>query len=135
MAHVLAALMPTFLSTPSERRATGAGAAAATGAIFLSTPSARRTTSADTSEGGSRDISIHALREEDDLLLDADADTFYIFLSTPSARRATAGNIHFAVRDAFLSTPSARRATMHRHLYGFCRYISIHALREEDDLV
>ena len=22
---------------------------------------------------------------------------------------------------------------MHRHLYGFCRYISIHALREEGD--
>ena len=56
-------------------------------------------------------ISIHALREEGDY--------------TRSA--STAG-----VR-AFLSTPSARRATDHRQHSAVGRQISIHALREEGD--
>ena len=57
-------------------------------------------------------ISIHALREESDLLLDVDRRCFHEFQSTPSARRATV--------DAF----------------GFsrCHVISIHALREESDV-
>ena len=56
-------------------------------------------------------ISIHALREEGDRAIFSASECSAQFLSTPSARRATA----FALNDAkalrFLSTPSARRAT------------------------
>ena len=62
-------------------------------------------------EGGI--ISIHALREEGDLLFMTGFSKTMQFLSTPSARRAT---------------PEARP----RHP---ARWISIHALREEGDLV
>ena len=56
---------------------------------FLSTPSARRAT--QTTKQGEKDwdISIHALREEGDMLGSAEAANEAIFLSTPSARRAT----------------------------------------------
>ena len=84
-----------------------------------------------------RAISIHALREEGDLLRAKDLIADQIFLSTPSARRATCSrrsadpqwhiSIH-ALREEgdvelppttlvmriFLSTPSARRATPSR---------------------
>ena len=58
------------------------------------------------------------------------------FLSTPSARRATAEKADSEKEELkFLSTPSARRAT------SCCKFlrplicISIHALREEGDVV
>ena len=80
-----------FLSTPSARRATktpiaiaaaianfyprpprgGRPSTQATGktyTVFLSTPSARRATPADRPEGDAEQISIHALREEGDML-------------------------------------------------------------------
>ena len=107
---------------------------------FLSTPSARRAT-LFTVIGQIKHwkISIHALREEGDLLLGVDntgrTRNFYprpprggrpacrpcrkggekIFLSTPSARRATchASRLCCALLR-FLSTPSARRATSGR---------------------
>ena len=60
------------------------------------------------SDGG---ISIHALREEGDRVVDAHLGQTVKFLSTPSARRAT-----FA--------PKCKPAE---------QYISIHALREEGD--
>ena len=79
-------------------------------------------------------ISIHALREEGDLISLSIVMAAEIFLSTPSARRATPNwdIIHEALKisihalreegdlffvhigdftEAFLSTPSARRAT------------------------
>ena len=56
-------------------------------------------------------ISIHALREEGDLL-------------TPCAR---------LILSLFLSTPSARRATAYYYSYNKLYNISIHALREEGD--
>ena len=102
-------------------------------------------------------ISIHALREEGDkppLLMLSIWHYFYPrpprggrqcfmvqalaaiqFLSTPSARRATLV-IHFGhCANAFLSTPSARRATMTLEDVNNLVTISIHALREEGDLV
>ena len=81
------------------------------------------------------------------------------FLSTPSARRATMTTcVFFWVMSIFLSTPSARRATLRGHPDGsrsrnfyprpprggrllnryrvlLWRTISIHALREEGDVV
>ncbi len=59
------------------------------------------------------EISIHALREEGDILSLANSARPPVFLSTPSARRAT----------------SLRRMLRGR------RGISIHALREEGDTV
>ena len=126
-------------------------------------------------------ISIHALREEGDLIFYQQLIILWLFLSTPSARRATdtgflraAPTPNFYPRpprggrlqtqttarlgDQFLSTPSARRAT-HSHQRGFSLLhdfyprpprggrlhkrrlrdvlvsISIHALREEGDVV
>ena len=102
--------------------------------VFLSTPSARRATPAAgrrryylanfyprPPRGGRRDsatydlkvieISIHALREEGDMLVRVKAVGVVQFLSTPSARRAT---------DAKLDKQQAVT-------------ISIHALREEGD--
>ena len=57
-------------------------------------------------------ISIHALREEGDSLLISSSSIAFAFLSTPSARRATCWNGLKMTPPTFLSTPSARRATM-----------------------
>ena len=60
----------------------------------------------------SRYISIHALREESDVVVGGVKMLNTIFLSTPSARRATPPTLLFRLlRSLFLSTPSARRAT------------------------
>ena len=82
------------------------------GKRFLSTPSARRATLAELQNIMIRAISIHALREEGDLLCCLTAFSIYKFLSTPSARRATCVHVWNTVKKPiFLSTPSARRAT------------------------
>ena len=58
-------------------------------------------------------ISIHALREEGDLLLHSFQKGDGEFLSTPSARRATGVLSEKTTEtEKFLSTPSARRATV-----------------------
>ena len=125
--------------------------------IFLSTPSARRATLGDSYYQEHKEISIHALREEGDLIRFADGEITTLFLSTPSARRATAVRFFgFFGQPIFLSTPSARRATsflcgsdiFQYHFYprpprggrhaGHGKFhpvfrISIHALREEGD--
>ena len=124
--------------------------------IFLSTPSARRATLQGRPSRPSRKISIHALREEGDAVVNravAVQDDFYprpprggrlsglsgsspgsSFLSTPSARRATFVFVLVMVDESrFLSTPSARRATMHSQGGSTMTGISIHALREEGD--
>ena len=126
-----------FLSTPSARRATApAESGMGLRAVFLSTPSARRATRAS--------LEPH--------------DALTRFLSTPSARRATwafsmaffhAGNFYprpprggrrcflscGPSLSQFLSTPSARRATLCAGVCGVGEAISIHALREEGDLL
>ena len=58
-----------------------------------------------------RAISIHALREEGDLLWGDTVHRPNQFLSTPSARRATGFDNQSVMNKLFLSTPSARRAT------------------------
>ena len=81
-------------------------------------------------------ISIHALREEGDLLPGGQIVLFPLFLSTPSARRATFGRTtSIETLEKFLSTPSARRATIWVLSRLVSREISIHALREEGDRV
>ena len=101
---------------------------------FLSTPSARRATNPQQGDTISKPISIHALREEGDLLSVKSLQRSGQFLSTPSARRATSSSVFrcctfsisiHALREegderalklvkesiTFLSTPSVRRAT------------------------
>ena len=78
---------------------------------FLSTPSARRATCRCSLVVVGELISIHALREEGDYLLDLLSRMTNEFLSTPSARRATRGPAD----------------------WGRLVSISIHALREEGD--
>ena len=147
-----------FLSTPSARRATVAFAVRAARLVFLSTPSARRATERQVcgdasvrnfyprpprggrlhgrhSDIGQRCISIHALREEGDLLNLNTARKKNDFYPRPPrggrhrdmprlegedaisihALREEGDFVAFAVRAArlvFLSTPSARRATL-----------------------
>ena len=79
--------------------------------LFLSTPSARRATRPRRPAHSCGSISIHALREEGDLIAKVLAGRCAIFLSTPSARRATQA-----------STCRSKSIA-----------ISIHALREEGD--
>ena len=101
---------------------------------FLSTPSARRATFRHDHRRDRRRISIHALREEGDLLPAFLTRWTTRFLSTPSARRATWSFLSLVRHPSrFLSTPSARRATCPRVAAHKPQSISIHALREEGD--
>ena len=103
-------------------------------------------------------ISIHALREEGDPASSSSCTASSRFLSTPSARRATqdflvgmgdtlflstpsarraTGAVYggLATTRGFLSTPSARRATVAPDRLEAVLHISIHALREEGDVL
>ena len=126
---------------------------------FLSTPSARRATVCTKPCSAWVGISIHALREEGDLCGQKVEQAAERFLSTPSARRATPDRRtcasvpdHFYPRpprggrrrcccpdfywcSIFLSTPSARRATGYVLQRVIFTGISIHALREEGDII
>ena len=104
-------------------------------AVFLSTPSARRATLLTAALEKASDISIHALREEGDVLTAIDRMSDCGFLSTPSARRATlSSTMPSCTGWIFLSTPSARRATEIKDDAPENLAISIHALREEGDV-
>ena len=82
-----------------------------------------------------RIISIHALREEGDGSTVCGILGVQRFLSTPSARRATSFRSSSNSSCRFLSTPSARRATRCFLCCVYMIHISIHALREEGDLI
>ena len=124
--------------------------------VFLSTPSARRATGAAVVRGCPDGISIHALREEGDLVALRNLQALQLFLSTPSARRATEAirdtcgedviSIH-ALREEG-DRENNRPPTAHSYFYprpprggrlyftlrdGAIPSISIHALREEGD--
>ena len=126
--------------------------------LFLSTPSARRATRGGRDMEDLVKISIHALREEGDTPSTAFASRLSKFLSTPSARRATSTPvrrgltatyfyprpprggrpvyyIRLGTSKLFLSTPSARRATLKLQKREVILPISIHALREEGDVL
>ena len=101
---------------------------------FLSTPSARRATRLVGGLRIFRSISIHALREEGDLLSSLLSAHFGDFYPRPprGGRLVRDGPMLFCRK--FLSTPSARRATYRKHKEVQHGTISIHALREEGDL-
>ena len=81
-------------------------------------------------------ISIHALREEGDALPPGVLAPPFAFLSTPSARRATHGRDAQPARskDFYPRPPRGGRLTATPANAG-AKVISIHALREEGDLL
>ena len=82
------------------------------------------------------DISIHALREEGDEERHDDGLIKALFLSTPSARRATWRNsTRIPAYSNFYPRPP-RGGRRSPELYdNYILYISIHALREEGDVL
>ena len=101
----------SFLSTPSARRATYIDAHLDDEVQFLSTPSARRATQGHSLLAKSKQISIHALREEGD--------------SPFLARRSTS--------EYFYPRPPRGGRRQARSGHQVAQDISIHALREEGD--
>ena len=105
-------------------------------AIFLSTPSARRATCRLLASPELFIISIHALREEGDYIRLATLLFAAVFLSTPSARRATAIDFYFFYTPThFYPRPPRGGRRKRRSCTNTHCAISIHALREEGDLV
>ena len=103
-----------FLSTPSARRATGRIATICNNvAKFLSTPSARRATCSFFFDGQIDVISIHALREEGDLIQHGqNLAQLVISIHTLREEGDTKSGDTWDLIALFLSTPSARRATV-----------------------
>ena len=100
---------------------------------FLSTPSARRATKLQQAMDAALKISIHALREEGDVLPDGSYGLYPISIH---ALREEGDGRHTPTGKGFLgflSTPSARRATQRPQRPHQGGAISIHALREEGD--
>ena len=126
-------VLSVFLSTPSARRATGDFFHGVGVQRFLSTPSARRATGTAVLLHEAPDISIHALREEGDLVHSRSSQ--FQQISIHALREE--GDINYVsqtgARIKFLSTPSARRATEVTESAKVDEQISIHTLREEGD--
>ena len=124
-----------FLSTPSARRATFSSSFHSDSMPFLSTPSARRATSMLFAYFATSLISIHALREEGDNFRLYTQILLLHFYPRPPRGGRQSNTVPPEVCLAFLSTPSARRATPRMTLRCRAIVISIHALREEGDLL
>ena len=84
-------------------------------------------------EGVSGCISIHALREEGDVMGFRSVSNFRISIHALREEGDTKEQVIGDVSFEFLSTPSARRATAIGERQDVKRLISIHALREEGD--
>ena len=147
-----------FLSTPSARRATNMRKAPTscssisihalreegdapwrwllvTFTVFLSTPSARRATMQYALVAYGQWISIHALREEGDRRSEQSRHvSAYFYPRPPRGGRLLLFHAE-SVHSAFLSTPSVRRATGQSTARCIAWHISIHALREEGDIL
>ena len=103
--------------------------------IFLSTPSARRATKTFAVASNLVIISIHALREEGDQELTQNLRYSSNFYPRPPRGGRLLRELLYGQILIFLSTPSARRATCQPRAGHFWRKISIHALREEGDIL
>ena len=103
--------------------------------VFQSTLSVRRATWTRVCKTKDIDISIHALREESDPSTNLRPLHTYLFQSTLSVRRATRTAAALAGGMEFQSTLSVRRATGATYVQIKQANISIHALREESDIV
>ena len=78
---------------------------------FLSTPSARRATRSSAVVDGQRAISIHALREEGDRVVELTLHQHGISIHALREEGDPPQSAYTHHRQQFLSTPSARRAT------------------------
>ena len=78
-------------------------------------------------------ISIHALREEGDVLILNNFNNVELFLSTPSARRATHRTRQAVWKDIISIHALREEGDFRSMLNGMLQSISIHALREEGD--
>ena len=146
----------TFLSTPSARRATANGNTIYDGVeVFLSTPSARRATKAAQAHQAEHKISIHALREEGDVLCSsATRGTAHFYPRPPRGGRRKEAKFMAALYDFYPRPPRGGRRSQtsaaSTTVYFYPRpprggrlgellnsagrhVISIHALREEGD--
>ncbi len=83
----------------------------AAAALFLSTPSARRATPADPGRPGTRSISIHALREEGDVVFPQTIISRVMISIHALREEGDPTELQTHKNKRFLSTPSARRAT------------------------
>ena len=81
----------------------------------------------------SKNISIHALREEGDQWTRIDKIRVLISIHALREEGDQPTSCRKAKLSRFLSTPSARRATIQRYVSDSHLPISIHALREEGD--
>ena len=101
---------------------------------FQSTPSARRATGNAVAKFNDFYISIHALREEGDILSWCIPNRRANFNPRPPrGGRPVPSGICVPGVPVFQSTPSARRATTAGEAMPLHLQISIHALREEGD--
>ena len=103
--------------------------------LFLSTPSARRATKEAQALQAEHKISIHALREEGDRQRASEILFSRNFYPRPPRGGRREWSWKHMDTTKFLSTPSARRATQGNTELKPSMDISIHALREEGDLV
>ena len=101
--------------------------------VFQSTPSARRATQYVWAKNKEGKISIHALREESDVLLFQQILLQGYFNPRPPRGGRHRQSCRVCITTLFQSTPSARRATNEAHFNQVPNLISIHALREEGD--
>ena len=137
IASGLAVLGLLFLSTPSARRATQkCSEYAASTCNFYPRPPRGGRPGAHRHSGRYDAISIHALREEGDYASRSLSLSVILFLSTPSARRATSSRKQAAwFRNYFYPRPPrGGRPPLWRSLRASAK-ISIHALREEGDIL
>ena len=103
---------------------------------FLSTPSARRATYFFFVPCRLLWISIHALREEGDYRKRKLTQPYNDFYPRPPRGGRLENPVIFVnLNSLFLSTPSARRATRRSAIQSLVNLISIHALREEGDVI
>ena len=134
---ILCTFGSVFLSTPSARRATFLTAGLRQHGV-ISIHALREEGDLQGPLGADRlhQISIHALREEGDRPVDVGLGPVTKFLSTPSARRATPSLYYFSciVSNFYPRPPRGGRPNPARAGQDI-HQISIHALREEGDLV
>ena len=102
---------------------------------FQSTLSVRRATRQPANHTIRGHISIHALREESDPKRRKNARPHTRFQSTLSVRRSTTDSTNVNESSGFQSTLSVRRATRLATSRVKSKIVSIHALREESDMV
>ena len=79
-------------------------------------------------------ISIHALREEGDVIDGNNAVSYEISIHALREEGDIREAVKYDLFREFLSTPSARRATCPGERSRTTSQISIHALREEGDI-